>query len=161
MNLVVAIGFNTVTGTTGLSCLVVSVLILQEGWCCEYEYSGLAEYSSIWYRPYYGSVGSLWVSMLEQLLFIGKGLAVWTGVHYAAVHGYQHFCVPQSLWGAAMSPFLIPAPHCRGLSWLIDISSASVQGVWMSAGVALSAGLVQYLPAVNIAQVIGNANSPG
>ena len=64
--------------------------------------------------------------------------------------------VPHSLWGAALSPFLIPAPHCRGLSWLIDISSASVQGVWMSAGVVLSAGLVQWLPGVDIAQAVGN-----
>ena len=94
--------------------------------------------------------------MLHQLLFISKGLAVWTEVHYASVHGYQYFCVPHSLWGAALSPFLIPAPHCRGLSWLIDISSASVQGVWMSAGVVLSAGMVQWLPGVDIAQAVGN-----
>jgi hypothetical protein len=86
--------------------------------------------------------------MWSELVLLGKGLVVWTGTHYAAVHGYQWLCVPATWWGAAMAPVMIAAPHCRGLVWLIDASSLSVIGAWAATGLLLSGRLLDSLPGV-------------
>ena len=92
--------------------------------------------------------------MWQQLAFLGKGIVVWTGIHYVAVYGYQLLCLPPNLWGLVFAPFMVPAPHCRGLAWLMDISSSSVQGVWTSIGIVLSATIVQHLPSVNLPEAL-------
>jgi hypothetical protein len=84
--------------------------------------------------------------MLWELVALGKGMVVWTGVHYAAVHGYQWLCAPATLWGIATAPLVVAAPHCRGLVWLIDISSMSVLGVWTATGLLLSGQVLNLIP---------------
>lgn len=86
--------------------------------------------------------------MWPELMMLGKGLLIWTGVHYAAVHGYQWLCVPTSWWGLATAPVRVAAPHCRILVWLVDVSSLSVVGVWTAGGLLLSSKIFDLLPAV-------------
>lgn len=86
--------------------------------------------------------------MVGEMLTLAKGLVLWTGAHYGAVYGYQWFCVPSTWWGAAVAPIAMAAPHCRGLVWLIDITSLSVVGSWTAAGLLLSGKIVEIAPAL-------------
>jgi len=79
---------------------------------------------------------------------MGKGLVVWTGVHYVAVHGYQWLCTPATWWGLASAPVMVAAPHCRGLMWLADVSSLSVVGVWTATGLLVSGKILELAPAM-------------
>lgn len=93
--------------------------------------------------------------MLNELKLLGQGLAAWTGVHYAAVYGYQWLCVPGTWWEVVMAPLTMAAPHCRGLVWVIDASSMSVVGIWAATGLLLSGQIVALMP-----RVLSSAASP-
>ena len=58
----------------------------------------------------------------------------WIGLHYVASHLYIHWCVPATLAGLIMSPFLVPAPHCYGLRWLIYQGGNSIVVMWSFIG---------------------------
>ena len=55
---------------------------------------------------------------------------MWITLHYVAAHLYIHWCVPATLTGLIMSPFLVPAPHCFGLRWIIYQGGNSIIVMW-------------------------------
>jgi hypothetical protein len=66
----------------------------------------------------------------------------WIGLHYVASHLYIHWCVPATLTGLLMSPFLVPAPHCFGLRWLIYHGGNSIIVMWSFIGIWLLSYIV-------------------
>ncbi len=62
---------------------------------------------------------------------------LWVSMHYIASHLYVHWCVPATLVGLIMSPFMVPAPHCFGLRWLIYQGGNSIIVMWSIFGVWL------------------------
>jgi hypothetical protein len=62
---------------------------------------------------------------------------LWVSMHYIASHLYVHWCVPATLVGLIMSPFMVPAPHCFGLRWLIYQGGNSIMVMWSIVGVWL------------------------
>jgi len=55
---------------------------------------------------------------------------LWIGIHYIAAHLYVYWCVPATLVGIIMSPFLVPAPHCYGLRWAVYHGGNSINAMW-------------------------------
>lgn len=62
---------------------------------------------------------------------------LWVVMHYIASHMYVYWCVPATLFGIIMSPFLVPAPHCYGLRWAIYHGGNSIIAMWTMIGIWL------------------------
>lgn len=59
---------------------------------------------------------------------------LWICVHYFASHLYVKICVPNTLLGFIMSPFMIPTPHCQGLRWIIYNAANMINNMWIITG---------------------------
>jgi hypothetical protein len=67
---------------------------------------------------------------------------IWVLLHYVASHLYITFCVPKTIYGFIMSPFMIPAPHCQGLRWIVYNGSNIITNMWVVLGTWLCSVLV-------------------
>ena len=59
---------------------------------------------------------------------------IWVLLHYISPHLYVHFCVPWTLRGFVMSPFIAPAPHCQALRWAIYNGGNTIIAMWVVLG---------------------------
>jgi len=55
-------------------------------------------------------------------------------VHFVSSNLYSKMCTSQTLHGLIMSPFLVPAPHCEGLRWLVYHGALRINGMWLLIG---------------------------
>ena len=55
-------------------------------------------------------------------------------VHFVSSNLYSRMCTSQTLQGLFMSPFLVPAPHCEGLRWLVYHGALRINGMWLLIG---------------------------
>jgi hypothetical protein len=59
---------------------------------------------------------------------------MWILLHYVSAHLYTYFCAPSTIVGFIYSPFVIAAPHCRALRWVIFNGSVSIDNMWIVFG---------------------------
>jgi hypothetical protein len=59
---------------------------------------------------------------------------LWIGLHYFSAHLYVKFCVPNSVIGFIMSPFMITTPHCQGLRWIVYNAANIINHMWILIG---------------------------
>jgi len=59
---------------------------------------------------------------------------VWITLHYAASHVYVQYCVPGTIFGFLISPFLVTTPHCQALRWLISTAADTITKMWLFIG---------------------------
>lgn len=59
---------------------------------------------------------------------------LWIVLHYISPHLYVHFCVPLTLQGFIMSPFIAPSPHCQALRWAIYNGGNTIIAMWVVFG---------------------------
>jgi len=70
-----------------------------------------------------------------RFVYINFGIyLLWILMHYVASHIYVHWCVPATIMGLIMSPFMVPAPHCYGLRWIIYQGGNSIIVMWSFIG---------------------------
>jgi hypothetical protein len=69
------------------------------------------------------------------VLFKASGIyLLWICFHYFAAHLYIKFCVPNTIIGFLMSPFMIPTPHCQGLRWIVFNAAGIINNMWVLIG---------------------------
>lgn len=59
---------------------------------------------------------------------------MWILLHYAAIHLYPEFCAPYTILGFILSPFMISAPHCLAMRWIISEGSMIILAMWLTIG---------------------------
>jgi hypothetical protein len=59
---------------------------------------------------------------------------LWILIHFCASHLYVYYCVPMTISGLLVSPFLISAPHCKALNWAIYNGSNIISYMWIIIG---------------------------
>ena len=59
---------------------------------------------------------------------------LWIILHYFASHLYIRFCVPQTIIGFLISPFLTATPHCQGLRWVVYNGGNFINNMWVVLG---------------------------
>ena len=59
---------------------------------------------------------------------------IWIILHYTASHLYIKLCVPNTIIGFLMSPFMTATPHCQGLRWLIYNAAIMINNMWILFG---------------------------
>lgn len=75
--------------------------------------------------------------ILTTLVFLFKISGVyilWISLHYFSAHLYVKFCVPNSVIGFIMSPFMISTPHCQGLRWIVYNAANIINHMWILIG---------------------------
>lgn len=75
--------------------------------------------------------------ILRTTVFLFKISGVyilWIGLHYFSAHLYVKFCVPHSVIGFIMSPFMITTPHCQGLRWIVYNAANIINHMWILIG---------------------------
>ena len=59
---------------------------------------------------------------------------LWICLHYFSAHLYIKFCVPNSIIGFILSPFMITTPHCQGLRWIVYNAANIINHMWILIG---------------------------
>jgi len=75
--------------------------------------------------------------ILNATIFIFKVSGVyllWICLHYFSAHLYVKFCVPSTIIGFIMSPFMIMTPHCQGLRWIVYNAANIINHMWILIG---------------------------
>lgn len=75
--------------------------------------------------------------ILKTLLILLKVSGIyllWICLHYFSAHLYIKFCVPNTIVGFLMSPFMIATPHCQGLRWIVYNAAGIINNMWILIG---------------------------
>jgi hypothetical protein len=67
---------------------------------------------------------------------------LWIFLHFFASYLYTKLCVPTTLLGLLMSPFLTATPHCQGLRWVIHNGANIINSMWIVVGTWLCANIM-------------------
>jgi hypothetical protein len=59
---------------------------------------------------------------------------MWIILHYLAVHLYPMYCAPLTITGFILSTFMVSAPHCIAMRWLITEGSNVIVTMWFAVG---------------------------
>lgn len=59
---------------------------------------------------------------------------LWIILHYIAAHLYVKLCVPNTVIGFLISPFMIATPHCQGLRWIVYNAANIINNMWILIG---------------------------
>ena len=68
---------------------------------------------------------------------ITRGVYVYLSIvllHYGAANLYPRMCTPVTVIGFLMSPFMVIAPHCEGLRWVIGFTGTQIRNMWLWIG---------------------------
>ena len=68
---------------------------------------------------------------------ITRGVYVYLSIvllHYGAANLYPRMCTPVTIIGFIMSPFMVIAPHCEGLRWIIGFTGTQIRNMWLWIG---------------------------
>ena len=58
----------------------------------------------------------------------------WIVFHYLSVHLYTTMCLPYTLRGFLISPFVVSSPQCVAIRWMITKSGDNICIMWMVLG---------------------------
>jgi hypothetical protein len=70
----------------------------------------------------YAKLGYNYISNIEyiqQIFNACKIYVLYCALHYIIPHVYVYFCVPLTIVGAFMSPFISQSPHCIALRYVL------------------------------------------
>ena len=77
------------------------------------------------------------VFIFKTTIFLSKISGIyllWICLHYFSAHLYIKFCVPDTIIGFLMSPFMIATPHCQGLRWIVYNAAGIINNMWILIG---------------------------
>ena len=97
---------------------------------------------------YYQYVATL-IYTFYKVIKIGLGIVgiyfIWILLHYIASHLYVKWCVPNTMYGFLMSPFLVATPYCTGLRWLIYTGANTIHNMWILFGSWISSRMAIFM----------------
>jgi len=88
-------------------------------------------------QPMYDTLVSWSKIAIRMINAVSKIFGVyfaWIGLHYSASHLYVKLCVPDTLFGFLMSPFMTATPHCQGLRWVVTNGASMINNMWIVLG---------------------------
>ena len=88
--------------------------------------------SILWYIM--KNAASIMLSLLMIIYSLFGYYLMWIALHYAAVHLYPTYCAPFTISGFILSPFMVSAPHCVAMRWLVSEGSNVIVTMWVAIG---------------------------
>ncbi len=71
---------------------------------------------------------------------------LWICLHYFASHLYVKLCVPNTVIGFVMSPFMTATPHCQGLRWVVYNAANMINNMWIICGSFICSTILKINP---------------
>lgn len=71
---------------------------------------------------------------------------LWICLHYFASHLYVKMCVPNTVIGFVMSPFMTSTPHCQGLRWVVYNAANMINNMWIICGSFICSTILKITP---------------
>ena len=68
--------------------------------------------------------------------------AGWMAAHYIASHVYVKLCVPLTMYGALMSPFMAASAQCVGIRWVITTGGSNICTMWSLLGLWVAENVI-------------------
>jgi len=93
----------------------------------------------------YNNMANLYSYAIGVAKFISQVAGVylaWITLHYGAAHLYTKFCAHDTLVGFILSPFMVVAPHCRALRWVVSTASGVIENMWIVFGTWVCANIL-------------------
>jgi hypothetical protein len=93
----------------------------------------------------YNTMANLYSYAIGISKFISQVAGVylaWITLHYGAAHLYTKFCAHDTLVGFILSPFMVVAPHCRALRWVVHTASGVIENMWLVFGTWVCANIL-------------------
>lgn len=66
---------------------------------------------------------------------------LWVLLHYFGSHIYIRLCVPNTIYGFIISPFLTSTPHCQALRWCVYNGANVISHMWVEFGAWISSNI--------------------
>ena len=79
-------------------------------------------------------IGNKIVIFISWVYAASKIYVLWILLHYFASHLYVYYCVPKTLIGFLVSPFLIASPQCHSLRWVVYNGANIISNMWVILG---------------------------
>jgi hypothetical protein len=67
---------------------------------------------------------------------------LWIVLHYVSSHLYVKLCVPNTVLGFLLSPFMMATPHCQGLRWIVYNATGVINNMWILMGAWICSALL-------------------
>ena len=84
---------------------------------------------------------------LFKFIFSVTGVyLLWICLHYFASHLYVKLCVPNTVIGFVMSPFMTATPHCQGLRWVVYNAANMINNMWIICGSFICSTILKITP---------------
>jgi len=108
------------------------------------EYDFNDDFGLTW-DSWYGKLLSFMIQTIKKILellilliitiysFFGYYI-MWIILQYTAAHLYPVYCMPISISGFLLSPFMVSAPHCVAMRWMITEGSNIIITMWVTLG---------------------------
>ena len=74
------------------------------------------------------------IKFIKVFINISGIYFVWILLHYIASQLYVKMCVPSSVFGFLLSPFMTATPHCQGLRWIVYNAANIINNMWIILG---------------------------
>ena len=87
-----------------------------------------------WYGRLLTGIYDITIFIFATLYSILGYYLMWILLHYVSAHLYPSYCVPLTISGLLLSPFMTSAPHCIALRWLITEGSNVIVTMWVVFG---------------------------
>jgi len=109
------------------------------------DYDYYAEHLYTFGLTTYNNMANLYSYAIGIAKFISQVAGVylaWITLHYGAAHLYTKFCAHDTLFGFILSPFMVVAPHCRALRWVVSTASGVIENMWIVFGTWVCANIL-------------------
>jgi hypothetical protein len=80
----------------------------------------------------------------DWVLKISGIYLIWIALHFFASHIYIELCVPKTIYGFIVSPFLMATPHCQTLRWIVYNAASTINNMWIVMGTWLCSQIMFY-----------------
>ena len=72
-----------------------------------------------------------WFDLFGTCMKVGGIYILYCILHYFIPHIYVYFCVPVTIYGFIISPFMSQAPHCIGLRWALTTVGNNIASMFV------------------------------
>jgi hypothetical protein len=92
--------------------------------------------------PYIQDIAEKSMCCVQYMYGASSLYLFWIMLHYFSTQMYVYYCAPRGLYGFLISPFLVAAPHCRAIRWIIHNGGNMVDNMWIILGTWLCSKII-------------------
>ena len=92
--------------------------------------------------PYIREITEKGVYCVKYVYSASSIYLFWMMLHYFSAQLYVYYCAPRGFYGFLISPFLVAAPHCRAIRWIIHNGGNMVDNMWLILGTWLCSKVI-------------------